>query len=309
MLNTRHIHVDYAGYIKLKNYKMSEVKFKYWIKAARLKTLLVSMAPVIMSVAFVSMYMTIKWLPAVICLIFAVMAQVLSNFVNDYADGLKGTDNERLGPQYMISSGFISQQQMLRGIIVWAILTFIVGCTLLYYGGWILLPFGIVIMLCAIAYSGGPFPLSRHALGDVAVLLFYGIAPVVLTFFIQTGFVNWQIVVAGLAIGIVVDNLLIVNNYRDAENDAKNGKKTTVTLFGKTFMRYLFYLNPIIAIILIYLVFKNNTMFFYFIPFLIYSVFVSRKFSKAKGMEFNKLIGMAPLEAIIFALTVGIYII
>ena len=301
--------MDYAVFIKQTRFKMSEVKFKYWIQAARPKTLLVSMAPVIMSIAIASKYITIKWLPAVICLVFAVMAQVLSNFVNDYADGLKGADNERLGPQYMISSGLISQQQMRRGIIVWAILTFIVGCTLLYYGGWILLPFGIVIMLCAIAYSGGPFPLSRHALGDVAVLLFYGIAPVVLTFFIQTGFVDWQIIISGLAIGIVVDNLLIVNNYRDAENDAKNGKKTTVTLFGKTLMRYLFYLNPIIAIILIYLVFKNNIIFWYFIPFLIYSVFVSCKFAKAKGMEFNKLIGMAPLEAIIFALSITIYLI
>ena len=288
---------------------MSEVKFKYWIQASRPKTLLVSMAPVIMSVAIASMYVTINWLPAAICLVFAVMAQILSNFVNDYADGLKGTDNERLGPQYMISAGLISQQQMRRGIIVWGILTFLVGCTLLYFGGWILLPFGIVIMLCAVAYSGGPFPLSRHALGDVAVLLFYGIAPVVLTFFIQTGFVNWQIIITGLAIGIVVDNLLIVNNYRDAENDAKNGKKTTVTLFGKTLMRYIFYLNPLIGIILVYLVFKNNIIFCYFIPFITYSIFVSCKFAKAKGLEFNKLIGIAPLEAIIFALTVVIYII
>lgn len=288
---------------------MSKVKFKYWIQAARPKTLLVSMAPVIMSVAIASMCVTINWLPAVICLIFAVMAQILSNFVNDYADGLKGADNERLGPQRMVASGLISPQKMRRGIIVWGVLTFIVGCTLLYYVGWILLPFGIVILLCALAYSAGPFPLSRHALGDVAVVLFYGIAPVVLTFFIQTGFVNWEIMLAGLAIGIVANDLLIVNNYRDAEQDAANGKKTTVTVFGKQFMKWVYFLNPIIAIILIYLVFKNNIIFCYFIPLMIYSIFVSYKFTKAKGMEFNKLIGMAPLEAIIFAITIVIYII
>ena len=288
---------------------MSKVNFKYWIQAARPKTLLVSMAPVIMSVAIASMCVTINWLPAVICLIFAVMAQILSNFVNDYADGLKGADNERLGPQRMVASGLISPQKMRRGIIVWGVLTFIVGCTLLYYGGWILLPFGIVILLCALAYSAGPFPLSRHALGDVAVVLFYGIAPVVLTFFIQTRFVNWEIIIAGLAIGIVANNLLIVNNYRDVEQDAANGKKTTVTVFGKQFMKWVYFLNPIIAIILIYLVFKNYIILLYLIPFLIYSVLVSRKFSKAKGMEFNKLIGMAPLEAIIFAITIVIYII
>lgn len=288
---------------------MKQILFKYWIQAARPKTLLVSMAPVIMSVAIASKFVYINWIPAVICLVFAVMAQILSNFVNDYADGLKGADNERLGPQRMVASGLISPQKMRRGIIVWGILTFLVGCTLLYYGGWILLPFGIVILLCALAYSAGPFPLSRHALGDVAVVLFYGIAPVVLTFFIQTGFVNWQIIIAGLAIGIVANNLLIVNNYRDSEQDATYGKKTTITVFGKQFMKWVYFLNPIIAIILIYLVFKNYIILLYLIPFLIYSVLVSRKFSKAKGMEFNKLIGMSSLEAIIFAITIVIYII
>lgn len=287
---------------------MEEVKFKYWIQAARPKTLLVSIAPVIMSVAFASIYMKINWLPAIICLVFAVMAQVLSNFANDYSDGIKGADNQRLGPQRMVASGLISPQKMLRGIIVWGIITFLLGCTLLYWGGWILLPFGIVILLCAFAYSAGPFPLSRHALGDVAVILFYGIAPVVLTFFIQTGIVNWQIIVVGLAIGLVANNLLIVNNYRDAEQDAANGKKTTVTVFGKRLMRNVFYLNPIIAILLIYLIFKNPMILICFIPFLAYSIFVNVKFTKANGVEFNKLIGLASLEAIIFALTLTIEI-
>ena len=287
---------------------MSEVKFKYWIQAARPKTLLVSLAPVIMSIAFASIYNEIKWLPAVICIVFAVMAQILSNFVNDYSDGIKGADNERLGPQRVVAAGLISPAQMRRGIIVWGILTFVLGCTLLYWGGWILLPFGIVILLCALAYSAGPFPLSRHALGDVAVVLFYGIAPVVLTFFIQTGFVNTQIIIAGVAIGIVANNLLIVNNYRDAEQDADNGKKTTVTIFGKRFMKGVYSLNPIIAVVLMCLIF-NTTVLFYLIPFLIYSIFVDIKFSKSSGTALNKLIGMSSLEAIIFALSITLYLI
>lgn len=282
---------------------MKKVLFKYWIQAARPKTLLVSMAPVVMSVAIAYLFVDINWMPAIICLIFAVMAQILSNFVNDYADGMKGSDNERLGPQRMVASGLISPQKMRSGIIFWCILTFLIGCTLLYYGGWILLPFGIVILLCALAYSAGPFPLSRHALGDVAVALFYGIVPVVLTFFIQTGFVNCQITIAGLAIGITANNLLIVNNYRDAEQDAKNGKQTTVTLCGKRFMKWIFYLNPIISIVLVYLVFENFIILYTFIPFLAYCIFVSFKFAKAQGAEFNKLIGMASLESIVFALT------
>lgn len=287
---------------------MSKVSFKYWVQAARPKTLLVSMAPVIMSVAFASIYVSINWLPAVICLGFAVMAQILSNFVNDYADGIKGADNERLGPQRMVAAGLISPFQMRRGIIVWSVLTFLLGCTLLYWGGWILLPFGIVILLCALAYSAGPFPLSRYALGDVAVVLFYGLTPVVLTFFIQTGFVNYQIIIAGVAIGLVSNNLLIVNNYRDAEQDSKNSKKTTVTVFGKRFMKGVYFLNPIIAIIMMCLIF-NTTILLYLLPFLLYTIFVDIKFSKSKGMALNKLIGMSSLEAIIFALTITIFLI
>jgi 1,4-dihydroxy-2-naphthoate octaprenyltransferase len=283
---------------------MSEVKFKYWIQAARPKTLLVSMAPVILSVALSYLFVDINWPAALICLVFAVMAQILSNFVNDYADGIKGADNERLGPQRMVASGLIAPQKMRQGIIVWGVLTFLIGCTLLYYGGWILLPFGIVILLCALAYSAGPFPLSRHALGDVAVALFYGIAPVALTFFIQTGFVNNQIIIAGLAMGVIANNLLIVNNYRDAELDAKNGKKTTVTVLGKQFMKWVYFMNPIISILLIYSVFENYIILYTFIPFLIYCIFVSIKFAKAKGMEFNKLIGMSSLESIIYAITI-----
>ena len=282
---------------------MKDVLFKYWIQAARPKTLLVSLAPVVMSVAIAFLFVDINWIPAIICLVFAVMAQILSNFVNDYADGIKGADNERLGPQRMVASGLIPPQKMRNGIIVWSILTFLLGCTLLYWGGWILLPFGIVILLCALAYSAGPFPLSRHALGDVAVVLFYGVAPVVLTFFIQTGFVNFQIVMAGLAIGITANNLLIVNNYRDAEQDQKNDKKTTVTLFGKRFMKLVFYLNPIVSILLIYFVFENFIIIYTFIPFLAYCIFVSFKFAKAQGAGFNKLIGMASLESIVFAIT------
>ena len=289
------------------------MSLKYWIKAARPKTLLVSMAPIIMSVALASIVVKINWLPAIICLVFAVMAQIISNFVNDYSDGVKGIDENRIGPERMVASGLISPEKMRRGIIVMCVLTFILGCTLMFWGGLVLLPFGIIIMLCALAYSMGPFPLSQHALGDMAVVLFYGIAPVVLTFFIQTEFVNWQIIIAGLAIGVVTNNLLIVNNYRDADDDLKKGKKTTVNVLGKRFMKTVYFLNPLIAIALGFVILNKIlnplTWALAAIPFLIYSTLVSVKFSNAKGMEFNKLIGMSSLEAIVFALTVTLVII
>ena len=292
---------------------MGKVAFKYWIQAARPKTLLVSMAPVIMSVAFASIFLKINMLPAAICLAFAVLAQILSNLVNDYADGVKGIDKNRIGPQRMMASGIISPEKMRKGIIVIGALAFLIGCTLIHWGGWILLPIGIVILICALAYSIGPFPLSQHGFGDLAVILFYGVIPVVLTFFIQTGFVNIQIFIAGIAIGLVSDNLLIVNNVRDADEDLKNGKKTTVSLFGRRFMTLVYYVNPLIAMLLGFLIFDKiispMTWLIASIPFLAYSILVSIKFSKAKGMEFNKLIGMSSLESIVFALTVVIVII
>lgn len=292
---------------------MGNVLFKYWIQAARPKTLLVSMAPVIMSVAFASVYMQIKWLPALICLVFAVLAQILSNFVNDYADGVKGIDADRIGPQRMVASGIMSPAKMRKGIMLVGTVAFLIGCTLIYWGGWVLLPIGIVILLVALAYSTGPFPLSQHGFGDLAVIIFYGVIPVTLTFFIQTGMINLNIVLAGFAIGFVSDNLLIVNNMRDADNDLANGKKTTVGIFGKRFMTLVYHANQLIAIILGFVFFYHivspMTWLMASIPFLAYSIMVNCKFSKAKGLEYNKLIGLSSLEAIIFALTVVIIII
>ena len=292
---------------------MGDIRFKYWVKAARPKTLLVSMAPVIMSVAFASIYMKVNWLPAVICLVFAVLAQILSNLVNDYADGVKGIDADRLGPQRMVASGIIAPQKMFRGIITIGVLAFAIGCTLIYWGGWLLLPIGIVILLVALAYSTGPFPLSQHGFGDLAVIIFYGIIPVTLTFFIQTGFLNLNIFIAGMAIGLISDNLLIVNNVRDVDEDLKNGKRTTVGIFGKQAMTVIYHLTPLIAVALGFMFFHNIVSPMAWavaaIPFLAYSLMVSNKFSKAKGVEFNKLIGMSSLEAIVFALTVVIVIV
>ena len=287
--------------------------FKIWIQAIRPKSLLVSMAPVLMAVAMASVCVDINWLPAVICLVFAVMAQIVSNLINDYSDGVRGSDKDRIGPERMVASGKISAKAMLRAVMIMTSLSFILGCTLLYWGGWMLLPFGIVIILGALAYSAGPFPLSRHALGDVAVVLFYGIAPVVLTYFILTGAINYQLFIAGIAIGIVTDNMLIVNNYRDADQDKSNGKITTVTIFGRPFMKMMYILNPVIAVCLGF-VFLNNIIdplvwLIAVIPYLSYSAMVSKIFSKCKGSEFNKLIGMSSLGAILFALTVVVTII
>ena len=282
---------------------------KKWGSIIRPRTLPVSMASVIMAIALSFVKDEKQWLPAALCLLFAVLAQIVSNLANDYADFKTGSDNENsLGPERKLVSGEITAKTMLKAIIIAASVCFLVGLSLLYWGGWILLPFGLLIMAVAFCYSMGPFPLSYHALGDVAVILFFGIVPISFTYYILTKEINWEIITAGIAMGFVVDELLIVNNVRDEEEDKLHNKKTTVGLFGSKFMKMVFLLNPFIACGLGFYFMRDicdyKVWAIAIIPMLIYSVIVSIRLNKYKGKQLNALLGQASLEALIFALTV-----
>lgn len=282
-----------------------------WFNAIRPKTLLVSMASVVMAVSLSFNASECQWLPALLCLLFAVTAQATSNLVNDYADFHTGSDNvNSLGPDRKMVSGEITPKIMKKAITVAAICCLLIGLPLIYWGGWVLLPFGLIIIAVAFMYSTGPFPLSYHALGDVAVVLFYGIIPVTFTYYILTASVDMKIMAAGLAMGLVVDELLIVNNYRDAEDDALHNKITTVGLFGKKAMRVVFLFNPLIACALGFYFMQDvcSTLVWSIaiIPIVVYSLSLFFKLGKYKGKELNALLGMASLEAVLFAATVMI---
>ena len=282
---------------------------KKWASIIRPRTLPVSMASVIMAIALSFVKDEKQWLPAALCLLFAVLAQIVSNLANDYADFKTGSDNENsLGPERKLVSGEITAKTMLKAIIIAASVCFLVGLSLLYWGGWILLPFGLLIMAVAFCYSMGPYPLSYHALGDVAVVLFFGIVPITFTYFILTKEICWEIVAAGIAMGLVIDELLIVNNIRDEKEDILHNKKTTVGLFGSKFMKIVFLLNPFIACGLGFYFMKDicapATWALSMIPMLAYSLSVYIKLNKYKGKQLNALLGQASLEAIIFAVTV-----
>ena len=282
---------------------------KKWFEVIRAKTLLVSMASVIMSIALAFEKSGNNWLPAILCLLFAMLAQATSNVANDYADFKTGCDNENsLGPDRKLVSGEITIKTITKAIIILASVCFLIGCSLIYWGGWILLPFGLLIMAVAFCYSMGPFPLSYHALGDLAVILFFGIVPITFTYYILTKEINWEIIAAGIAMGLVVDELLIVNNVRDENEDKLHNKVTTVGIFGSRFMKEVFFLNPFIACGLGFYFMKDicdyKVWAIAIIPMQIYSVIVSIRLNKYKGKQLNALLGQASLEALIFALTV-----
>lgn len=282
---------------------------KKWFFAIRPYSFFVSISTVVMSAAIAFNEGHIKWLPAILCLLFALLAQTTSNLVNDYADFNTGCDNENsLGKDRKLVSGEITPKAMRIAISIAATLCLLVGLPLIYWGGWILLPFGLLIIAAAFCYSMGPIPLSYNALGDIAVVLFFGIIPVTFTYYILTKEINWEIIAAGFAMGLVVDELLIVNNIRDEEEDKLYNKVTTVGIFGSRFMKTVFLFNPLIACLLGYYFMRNicdaHIWTLAVIPLLTYSYSLYRKLGKYQGKQLNSLLGKASLEAIIFALTI-----
>lgn len=181
-----------------------------------------------------------------------------------------------------------------------------VGCLLLFYGGWWLLPVGILIGLGVLAYSTGPFPLSHHGLGDVAVLLFFGIVPVTLTCYLQEG--GWQALSLSLptsvAIGLLAVNVLVVNNYRDMEDDRSVGKHTTVVLFGCKVMGVFYLSSGMLAMLVMLPVWLHLPAWALIAP-IIYLSLHFRAWHRLKhslGAALNPLLGETARNLLLFAL-------
>lgn len=223
-------------------------KVKCWVEAMRLRTLPVSVAGVVTAVAIALMNGTFQWLQSLICLAFALLAQIASNFANEYFDFRASLDRKgRVGPRRGVTEGDITPRAMLAAALGTLGVAAALGLTLICWGGWWLLAVGIVIVIGTLAYSTGPYPLSRHALGEVAVVFFFGIAPVTLTYYVQAGDCPWQVWLAALSMGMMGANVLIVNNYRDADDDRAVGKTTLAVKFGRKFAGRLYLVNGLVA--------------------------------------------------------------
>jgi 1,4-dihydroxy-2-naphthoate octaprenyltransferase len=230
---------------------MADIKknsFRAWFLAVRPKTLPAAATPVVVACALAFHDAGFRWQPALICLLFALTAQIAANFANDYFDYKKGSDNEtRLGPRRAVAEGWISSRTMLRATFGLLAADCALGLLLIQYGGWLLIGAGIMVALFAPAYSGGPYPLAWHGWGDVCVLVFFGIIPVGFTYYVQT--LQWTLsaTVCGIATGLVVINILVSNNFRDRFSDKEAGKRTSIVLFGEKFGIYFYLLNGILA--------------------------------------------------------------
>ena len=229
-------------------------KLKIWIECARLRTLPVSLSGVIIAIGVAMWQHVFNLVPAVLCVLFALLAQVVSNMANEYYDFLKGTDKPgRVGPRRGVTEGDITPKKLRNVTFTLLVLDCIVGLCLLPYGGWWMLPVGVVIAIFALAYSAGPYPLSYHGLGEAAVFVFFGIVPVVFTHFVQAHTIkptmefNPLILLASMSIGFMAVNVLLINNYRDVDDDREANKRTSVVIFGRKPAAAAYLINGFVA--------------------------------------------------------------
>ncbi len=226
---------------------------KVWLETMRLRTLPVSVAGVVMAIGIAWWQTRMRWAPALLCLAFAVLAQIASNMANEYFDWLSGADRAgRVGPRRGVTEGDISPRSLLMATCAVIALAAVTGCCLLPYGEWWLLPVGIVIVLAALAYSAGPWPLSYHGLGEAMVFVFFGLVPVNLTYYVITGRL-WEpiVILASMTIGLMSVNVLLVNNYRDVDDDRAAGKRTSVVIFGRQPAAAAYLINGYMAVALL----------------------------------------------------------
>ena len=277
---------------------------KIWIECARLRTLPVSVAGVIMASGIAVLYHRFEWLPALLCFAFAVLAQVVSNFANEYYDFLRGTDKKgRVGPRRGVTEGDITPGLLLRATIGTLAVACAVGCGLIPFGGWWLIPVGILIAVFAFAYSAGPYPLSYHGLGDVAVLVFFGLVPVNLTFYLQAGYFAPLAILASVTIGLMGVNVLLVNYYRDVDDDREAHKRTTVVIFGRKVASAAYLINGYVGISLLAPLWFAAPLWVLAVPalYLVLHTVTWNRLTHSDGAALNPLLGATARNMLIFA--------
>ncbi len=204
--------------------------------AARPRTLGAAVIPVLVGSGLAASVEGFNWLPALICGIFALTVQIGTNYANDYYDWKQGADTEeRIGPTRAVASRLIAPKQMRNVAYMTLGVAFIVGLSLVYWGGLWLVAVGVFSILSAVAYTARPIALGYRGLGDVFVIGFFGFVAVSFTTYVQAGYFPLPVWPTGLAIGLLANNLLVVNNYRDRESDKAAGKRTLIVRLGPGF--------------------------------------------------------------------------
>ncbi len=267
---------------------------KAWILAARPKTLTGAAVPVMMglSLAWVDTRLTgidFNGIAAALCLLFAFIMQIDANFINDYFDYKKGTDDEtRLGPRRACAQGWVTTAAMRRAIGMTTALACLTGLPLVAFGGLEMVVVGLLCVVFCFLYTTH---LSYLGLGDLLVLVFFGLVPVCCTYFLQTHTVTKEVVESSLACGMVIDTLLIVNNYRDRDTDRAAGKRTLVIRIGERASEILFFALGLLAFQMGLVFFFTGRYFTFFLP-VVYLMLHARTYRKMKRIKHGKALNL-----------------
>lgn len=207
---------------------------KRWLLASRPATLTAALVPVAVGTACAQAVGGVRWAPALAALAGAIWIQIGTNFANDVFDAEKGADtDERLGPTRAVASGLISAASMRRAMVLAFGLATLAGAYLVFVGGWPIVAIGLASVLSGVAYTGGPYPLGYHGLGDLFVMVFFGFVAVAGTAYVQVGQVPPLAWAAAVPVGALATAILVVNNLRDRETDVRAGKRTLAVRFGR----------------------------------------------------------------------------
>lgn len=249
---------------------------KIWLMAGRLKTLPAAIAPVLIGTALAVKDGNHHLLSAFLVMIAALLIQVGTNLVNDYADFKKGSDTDkRVGPLRVTQAGLVSPAKMRRAIYFVFLLVVLFSIFLVLRGGIPILLIGILSILAGVIYTAGPFPLGYKGFGDIFVLIFFGPVAAAGTYYAQALSMNYIPVVAGLGPGFLSVAILAVNNIRDIDEDRISGKNTLIVRLGRTFGKYEYFLSVIISIFIPFFLFLIGAEFNYsfltilLVPFLV----------------------------------------
>ena len=293
---------------------MKTNSLKAWFLAARPKTLTGAAVPVMIgvSLAWVDAKQygddTFQWLAAVLCFLFAFVMQIDANFINDFFDFANGTDDieTRLGPRRACAQGWVTLDAMKRAIAITTCLACVIGLPLVWFGGLEMILIGMICVVFCFLYTTH---FSYMGLGDLLVLVFFGIVPVCISYYLHLHTVTWQVFLASIACGMVIDALLIVNNFRDRDQDREAGKNTIIVRLGAESGLQLYLAVGIGAMILGGTFWMNGHPLAFFLPFIYFvlHVFTYLKIKRIeKGKALNLCLGETARNIFIYGICVSL---
>jgi 1,4-dihydroxy-2-naphthoate octaprenyltransferase len=281
-------------------------KLESWILASRPRTLPAAVVPVMVGSALAIHENNFNLPAALIALVCSLLIQIGTNFANDLYDFLSGADTkERKGPVRALAAGLISENEMKIGVIITFGLAFFLGLYLVSIGGMLILVIGILSIIAGLAYTTGPYPLAYNGLGDIFVFIFFGIVGTMGTFYIHTLQINILSFLASIPVGALITNILIVNNYRDTEEDRAAGKRTLAVILGKEFTRVqyiIFIILSYLSVLLIYLFYIPKLWVFLPLVTIPVAIKLIMMIFSLQGSQLNKLLELSAKFSALYGL-------